>query len=57
MLYGGDTKFSYTGRQWIEARAIETGKHIPHKMCGHDGERIATVWFLNDKGEKEPASF
>ena len=26
-------------------------------MCGHDGERIATVWFLNDKGEKEPASF
>ena len=57
VFYGGDTKFSYTACQWIEAQAIETGKHIHHKMCGHGGERMATVWFLNDKGEKEPASF
>ena len=27
---GGDTKFSYTTCQWIEAQAIETGKHIHH---------------------------
>ena len=26
-------------------------------MCGHGGERMVTVWVLNDKGEKEPASF
>ena len=41
----------------IEAQAIETGKHIHHKMCGHGGERMVTVWVLSDKGEKEPASF
>ena len=44
VFYGGDTKFSYTVCQWIEAQVIETGKHIHHKMCGHDGERMVTVW-------------
>ena len=36
---------------------METGKHIHHKMCGHGGERMVTVWVLNDKDEKEPAYF
>ena len=44
VFYGEDTKFSYTVCQWIEAQVIETGKHIHHKMCGHDGERMVTVW-------------
>ena len=57
MFYGGDTKFSYTACQWIEAQAIETGKHIHHKMCGDGGECMVTVWVLNDKDEKEPAHF
>ena len=57
VFYGGDTKFSYTACQWIEAQAIETGKHIHHKMCGHGGELMVTAWVLNDKGEKEPASY
>ena len=57
VFYGGDTKFSYTAGQWIEALAIETGKHIHHKMCGHGGERMVKAWILNDKGKKEPASF
>ena len=57
VFYGVDTKFSYAACQWIEAQAIETGKDIHHKMCGHGGERLVTVWVLNDKGEKEPASF
>ena len=52
MFYGGDTKFSHTACQWIEAQAINTGKHIHHKICGHGGERMVTVWVLNDKGEK-----
>ena len=26
-------------------------------MCGHGGERMVTFWVLNDKDEKEPASF
>ena len=26
-------------------------------MCGHGGERMVTVWVLNDKGRKEPVSF
>ena len=33
VFYGGDTKFSYTACQWIDPQAIETGKHIHHKMC------------------------
>ena len=49
VLYGGDTKFSYAASQWIEAQAIETGKRIHHKMCGHGGERMVTVWVLNDR--------
>ena len=53
VFYGGDTKCSYTACQWIEAQAMEIGKHIHHKMCGHGGERMVTVWVLNDKGEKE----
>ena len=50
VFYGGDTKFSYAACQWIEVQAIETGKHIDHKMCGHSGERMLKVWVLNDKG-------
>ena len=57
VLYGGDTKFSYTACQWIDVQAIETGKHIHHKMCVHGGELMVTAWVLNDKGEKEPASY
>ena len=57
MFYGGDTKFSYTACQWIEAQAIETGKHSHHKISRHGGERMVTVWVLNDKGKKELASF
>ena len=55
--HGGDTKFSYAACQWIETQAIETGKHIHHKMCGHGGERMVTVRVLNDKSEKEPVHF
>ena len=57
VLYSGDTKFSYTACQWIEAQAMETGKHIHHKMCGHGGERMVKVWVLNDKGKKTPVTF
>ena len=57
VLYGGDTKFSCAVCQWIETQAIETGKHIHHKMCGHGEERMVTVWVLNDKGKKEPVYF
>ena len=57
MFYGGDTKFSYTACQWIEAQAIETGKYIHHKTCGHGGERMVKVLVLNNKGEKEPVNF
>ena len=57
MFYGGDTKFSYTACQWIEAQAIERGKYIHHKMCVHGGERMVTAGALNTKGEKEPTSF
>ena len=35
----------------------KTGKHIHHEMCGHGGERIVTVWVLNDNGKKEMVSF
>ena len=41
----------------IEVQAIETGKLIHHKMCGHAGERMVKVWVLNNKGEKEPVNF
>ena len=57
VFYGGETKFSYTACQWIEAQAIETGKHIHHKMYGYGGERMVTAWVLNDKDEKEPVHF
>ena len=57
VFYGGDTKFSYTTCQWIEAQAIETGKHIHHKMCGHGRERMVNVRVLNDKGKKTPVPF
>ena len=30
-FYSGDTKFSYIACQWIEAQAMEIGKHIHHK--------------------------
>ena len=39
VFYGSDTKFSYAACQWIEAKVMETGKYIHHKMCGHGGER------------------
>ena len=45
VFYGGDTKFSYTACQWVEAQAIETGKHIHHKMCRNGGEIMVKVWF------------
>ena len=48
VFYGGNTKFSCTACQSIEAQAIETGKHIHHKICGHGGERMVKVWVLND---------
>ena len=35
VFYGGEAKSSYTACQWIQAQAIETCKHIHHKMCGH----------------------
>ena len=56
VFYGGDTNFSYTACQWIEAQTIETGKHIHHKMCGHGGEPMVKVWVLNDKSKKEPVT-
>ena len=43
VFYGRDTKFSYTACQWIESQAIETSKHIHHKMCEHGGERMVKV--------------
>ena len=43
LFYGGDTKFSYAACQWIAIQAIETCKHIHHKMCGHGGERMVNV--------------
>ena len=57
VFYGGDTKLNYTACQWTGAQAIETGKYIHHKMCGHGGERMVKAWVLNDKGEKEPLTF
>ena len=57
VFYGGNTKFSYTACQWIEAKAIETGKHIHHKMCGHGGERMVKVSVLNVKDKKTPIPF
>ena len=57
MFYGGDTKFSYTACQCIEAEAIETGKHIRHKMCGHGAVHMVETKVLNGKGKKEPTSF
>ena len=26
-------------------------------MYGHDGDRMVTIWVLNDKGKKEPVTF
>ena len=58
VFHGGDTKFSYAVCPWIEAQAIEIGKHIHHKMCGHGGERMVKVWVKkDDKGEKELVNF
>ena len=47
VFYGGDTKFKYTACQWIEAQAMQTGKHIHHKMCGHGRECMVKVWVLS----------
>ena len=57
VLYDGNTKFSSTACQWIEAQAMETGKHIHHKMYGHGGKRMVKVWVLNNKGKKAPVTF
>ena len=53
VFYGGDKNLFIP----IEAQAMETGKHIHHKMCGHGGERMVKVGVLNEKNEKELASF
>ena len=45
VFYGGDAKFSYTACQWIEAQAIERGKHIHHKM-----QNVWTWWRTHDGG-------
>ena len=45
VFYDGDTKFSYAACQWIEAQAMEIGKHIHHKMRGHGGERMVKFGF------------
>ena len=52
VLYGDDKKFNYTACQWVEAQAMETGKHIHHKMYGHGGEHMVKVRVLNEKVEK-----
>ena len=39
-FYGGNTKFSYTACQWIEAQVIETGKHIHHKFL----DMVENAW-------------
>ena len=54
VFHGGDTKFSYTACQWIEAQAVKKGKHFHHKICGHSGKRTVKDWVLNDKGKKTP---
>ena len=54
---GGDKKFSHTACQWIEAEAVNIGKHIHHKMCGHGEEGMVKVWVLNDKGKKTRVPF
>ena len=57
VFYGGHTKFSNSACQWTDAQAIETGKHIHHKMCGHGGERMVKVSVLNVKDKKTPIPF
>ena len=57
VFHGGDTKFSYTACQWIEAEFVKIGKHIHHKMCGHGGKRTVKIWVLDHKGEKTLAYF
>ena len=53
----GTQKCSYSACQWIETQAIETSKHIHHKMCGHGGERMVKVWVLNDNEKRTPVLF
>ena len=57
MFYAGDTKFSYTACQWIEAEAVKLGKLIHHKICGRGGEPVVKVFVLNDKGKKNTFTF
>ena len=57
VFYSEDSKFSYIACIWIEAQAIETGKYFHQKMCGHSGERMVTVWVLNDEGKKNKHLF
>ena len=57
VFYGGETGFSYSACQWIEHMSEEIGRHIHHKMCCHGGERQATGWYLNSKGEKDYTTY
>ena len=57
VFHGGDTKFSYTACQWIEAKAVKIGKDFHHKICDHSGERTVKVWVLNDKDKEVPVLF
>ena len=53
VFYGGDTKFSYTACQWIEAEAEKIGKHIHHKMCGQKlryKDKCQIDWLIADNG-------
>ena len=38
MLYGSDTKLSYTACQRNHAEVVKIGNPIHHKMCGHGAE-------------------
>ena len=49
--YGGDTKFTRTTYQWIEAEAAKIRRYIHHNICGHGGERRVTIWYLDYTGQ------
>ena len=51
VFYGGSTRFSYAGCQWIEAESEKLGKHIHHAMCGHGGERVVPIVVKDVKGK------
>ena len=57
LSYGGDTKFTHTTYQWIEAEAAKVRKYIHHNICGHGGERRVMIWYLDFIGQNTPAYF